>query len=153
MAAGAGAALGSALFPEIVRGASATRGAPKRVIFFLQNQGFDPLTAIPAGLKESCSLLFASDNQLGDASKANQRDKSTNVKHGGDYITIGRGDVDDGVEPGEGSAYLPRRPLSSCVHFRRLAGWASATATASRSRSVWRCTTSESPGRAPISST
>jgi hypothetical protein len=56
MAAGAGAALGSAIFPEIARGATTAKGAPKRVIFFLQNQGFDPATAIPKGLVESCSL-------------------------------------------------------------------------------------------------
>jgi hypothetical protein len=31
-------------------------GAPKRVIFFLQNQGFDPATCVPAGMKESGSL-------------------------------------------------------------------------------------------------
>ncbi|MEI6536661.1 MAG: hypothetical protein WCN98_15050, partial [Verrucomicrobiaceae bacterium] len=31
-------------------------GGPKRVIFFLQNHGFDPLTCIPKGLVESCSL-------------------------------------------------------------------------------------------------
>lgn len=56
MAASAGAAIGSSLLPEFARAATVTRGAPKRVIFFLQNQGFDPATAIPAGLAESCSL-------------------------------------------------------------------------------------------------
>lgn len=29
---------------------------PKRIIFFLQNQGFEPLTAIPEHVKKSCSL-------------------------------------------------------------------------------------------------
>jgi hypothetical protein len=60
MAVGAGAALGSALFPDLLRGATPTatiqKGSPKRVIFFLQNQGFDPATAIPRGLRESVSL-------------------------------------------------------------------------------------------------
>lgn len=31
-------------------------GSPKRVIFFLQNQGFDPATCVPAGMKESGAL-------------------------------------------------------------------------------------------------
>lgn len=31
-------------------------GPPKRVVFFLQNQGFDPATCIPAGMKESGAL-------------------------------------------------------------------------------------------------
>jgi hypothetical protein len=31
-------------------------GGPKRIIFFLQNHGFDPLTCIPKGLSESCAL-------------------------------------------------------------------------------------------------
>lgn len=60
MAAGAGAAMGSGIFPGILQaGATATRqttGSPKRVIFFLQNQGFDPVTCIPKGLNENVSL-------------------------------------------------------------------------------------------------
>ena len=55
MAVGAGATLGSALLPGIASAAS-SKGTPKRVIFFLQNQGFDPATAIPAGLVESVAL-------------------------------------------------------------------------------------------------
>ncbi len=31
-------------------------GRPKRVVFFLQNQGFDPETCVPAGMKASSSL-------------------------------------------------------------------------------------------------
>jgi hypothetical protein len=31
-------------------------GSPKRVVFFLQNQGFDPATCVPAGMKESGAL-------------------------------------------------------------------------------------------------
>jgi len=55
VAAGAGAAFGSTLLPKLAQ-AAPSRGRPKRVIFFLQNQGFDPATAIPPGLKESVSL-------------------------------------------------------------------------------------------------
>ncbi len=64
MAAGAGAALGFSLFPNQMF-AAATPGtasskigstSPKRVIFFLQNQGFDPATCIPEGMKRSGSL-------------------------------------------------------------------------------------------------
>lgn len=56
---GLGSALGSAMFPELAQAASAFSGGPKRVIFFLQNQGFDPATAIPAGMKNSGSLAKA----------------------------------------------------------------------------------------------
>jgi len=62
MAAGAGAALGLSLFPERLLasslGTSSTTAAssPKRIIFFLQNQGFDPATCIPEGMKRSGSL-------------------------------------------------------------------------------------------------
>ncbi len=60
MATGVGALLGTGLFPDLARAADKpviqTAGGPKRVIFFLQNHGFDPLTCIPNGLKESCAL-------------------------------------------------------------------------------------------------
>ena len=60
MATGVGALLGTSLFPGLARAADTpiiqTAGGPKRVIFFLQNHGFDPLTCIPKGLVESCSL-------------------------------------------------------------------------------------------------
>jgi hypothetical protein len=61
LAAGAGAALGSAAFPEFAQAAAskASAGGPKRIIFFLQNQGFDPATCIPAGMKNSGSLAGA----------------------------------------------------------------------------------------------
>lgn len=57
LASGAGAALGLSLFPEQLL-ASPIRSAssPKRIIFFLQNQGFDPATCIPEGMKRSGSL-------------------------------------------------------------------------------------------------
>ncbi len=56
MAAGVGAAFGSALLPASVRAAASTKGTPKRVIFFLQNQGFDPATCVPKDLKSGASL-------------------------------------------------------------------------------------------------
>jgi len=59
MATGVGAALGSSMFPDLSRAASASSGGPKRVIFFMQNQGFDPGTCIPAGMKNSGSLAKA----------------------------------------------------------------------------------------------
>jgi len=60
MVATAGAAFGSPLLPGISYGAPrATGGGPKRIIFFLQNQGFDPATCIPAGMTASGSLAKA----------------------------------------------------------------------------------------------
>lgn len=64
---GAGAAFGSAAFPGLTGAAAKSTsaagrvasGGPKRVIFFLQNQGFDPKTCIPAGMKNSGSLAKA----------------------------------------------------------------------------------------------
>ncbi len=58
-AASAGAAFGTSLFPGIAQAARSSSGGPKRVIFFLQNQGFDPKTCIPAGMKNSGSLAKA----------------------------------------------------------------------------------------------
>jgi hypothetical protein len=62
----AGAVFGSAAFPGFGEGAakspttvSRVSGGPKRIIFFLQNQGFDPATCIPAGMKNSGSLAGA----------------------------------------------------------------------------------------------
>jgi hypothetical protein len=55
-AAGAGAALGSSLSPASVQAAVAKTGSPKRIIFFLQNQGFDPSTCVPKGLTSDTSL-------------------------------------------------------------------------------------------------
>ena len=56
---GLGSALGSAMFPELAQAASAFSGGPRRVIFFLQNQGFDPKTCIPVGMNNSGSLAKA----------------------------------------------------------------------------------------------
>lgn len=54
-----GAGLGCQLLPEFAFGSESTGGGPKRVVFFLQNQGFDPNTCIPDGVKRSRSLAKA----------------------------------------------------------------------------------------------
>ncbi len=51
----------AAMFPGIARAAFADpkynlAGGPKRVVFFMQNQGFDPKTCIPVSMKNSGSL-------------------------------------------------------------------------------------------------
>ena len=51
----AATAVTTPLFPEPAQATPAKKKL-KRVIFFLQNQGFDPYTAIPKGLKEAASL-------------------------------------------------------------------------------------------------
>ncbi len=56
MAVGVGTAFGPTLCPTSVRAATAKAGSPKRIIFFLQNQGFDPATCVPEGLDETSSL-------------------------------------------------------------------------------------------------
>ncbi len=59
VATGLGAAFGSPLIPDQVKAAPAVSGKPKRVIFFLQNQGLDPATCVPKellGAKASTSL-------------------------------------------------------------------------------------------------
>jgi hypothetical protein len=59
LAAGVGAAVGSAILPGSVQAAAAKAGTPKRIIFFMQNQGFDPATCIPKGMSSSGSLAKA----------------------------------------------------------------------------------------------
>lgn len=59
IAGGAGAALGASLLPEQLMAASNGSSTPKRIVFFMQNQGFDPATCIPAGMKSSGSLAKA----------------------------------------------------------------------------------------------
>lgn len=59
IATGMGAALGSSAFPGIAQAVSSVSGGPKRIVFFMQNQGFDPATCIPAGMKSSGSLAGA----------------------------------------------------------------------------------------------
>ena len=57
VAAGAGAALGTSLVPGRLMASPSRRGRTlKRVVFFMQNQGFDPKTCIPDGMASSGSL-------------------------------------------------------------------------------------------------
>ena len=64
VAAGTGAALGLSLSPQHLLASPASKslagsGGPKRIVFFLQNQGFDPETCIPSGMSSSGSLAKA----------------------------------------------------------------------------------------------
>ena len=59
MAVGSGAALGLSLYHQRLLAAPAGGGSPKRIVFFLQNQGFDPATCIPEGMTRSGSLAKA----------------------------------------------------------------------------------------------
>ena len=54
----AAAAVATPLLPSLAQAATG-KGKPKRIIFFLQNQGFDPKTCIPAGMTNSGSLAKA----------------------------------------------------------------------------------------------
>lgn len=56
MTAAAGACGGGLLPGQTLAAAAAASGGPKRIIFFLQNQGFDPKTCVPAGMTSSGSL-------------------------------------------------------------------------------------------------
>ncbi|WP_339888578.1 DUF1552 domain-containing protein [Rhodopirellula europaea] len=56
LAVGAGAALGAPILPQRLLASPTPNATPKRIIFFMQNQGFDPKTCIPAGMKHSGSL-------------------------------------------------------------------------------------------------
>ena len=57
---GMAAGVGASFLPSIASAAALPRkGSPKRVVFFLQNQGFDPNTCIPAGITRSDSLAKA----------------------------------------------------------------------------------------------
>lgn len=59
MAAGAGAAFALPLSSQNLFASTLGNTAPKRVIFFMQNQGFDPKTCIPEGMTRSGSLAKA----------------------------------------------------------------------------------------------
>ena len=59
IAATAGAAFGSTLLPGNLFASAASTTTPKRVVFFMQNQGFDPATCIPDGMSSSGSLAKA----------------------------------------------------------------------------------------------
>ncbi|MEC8779436.1 MAG: DUF1552 domain-containing protein, partial [Verrucomicrobiota bacterium] len=59
LAAGFGAVVGGGFLPNQTFGIGSTASPMKRVIFFLQNQGFDPATCIPGGMNASGSLANA----------------------------------------------------------------------------------------------
>jgi len=59
MASGFGAAFATPLLPAQLTASPASNTTRKRVIFFMQNQGFDPKTCIPAGMSHSGSLAKA----------------------------------------------------------------------------------------------
>ena len=54
----AAATVATPLLPSLAKAATGKR-KPKRIIFFLQNQGFDPRTCIPDGMNSSGSLAKA----------------------------------------------------------------------------------------------
>ena len=56
IAAGAGSALTVSMDPQRLLAATDESRTTKRVIFFMQNQGFDPKTCIPEGMPQSGSL-------------------------------------------------------------------------------------------------
>ena len=59
MAVGAGAVMTAAMKPGNAMAAPVKGRTTKRVIFFMQNQGFDPKTCIPEGMSSSGSLANA----------------------------------------------------------------------------------------------
>lgn len=59
MAAATGAALGLPLVSGQAHASTTVHGTPKRVVFFLQNQGFDPKTCLPEGVGRNGSLAGA----------------------------------------------------------------------------------------------
>ncbi|MBL8825487.1 MAG: DUF1552 domain-containing protein [Planctomycetaceae bacterium] len=59
LAVGTGAAWGLSSSWKSLEAATTSGGGPKRIVFFLQNQGFDPATCIPAGMSSSGSLAKA----------------------------------------------------------------------------------------------
>ena len=56
MAVGAGAAIGLSMLPPRLMASAAGKTNTKRIVFFMQNQGFDPATCIPKGMAASGSL-------------------------------------------------------------------------------------------------
>ncbi len=59
IAASTGAAWGASLVPERLLASPLSSAAPKRIVFFMQNQGFDPKTCVPEGMTHSGSLAKA----------------------------------------------------------------------------------------------
>ncbi|MDZ4848368.1 MAG: DUF1552 domain-containing protein [Pirellulaceae bacterium] len=59
MAASTGAAFGTSLAPQRLLASPISNTTPKRIVFFMQNQGFDPKTCVPIGMSSSGSLAKA----------------------------------------------------------------------------------------------
>lgn len=59
IAASTGAAFGAPLAPQRVMASTGGSATPKRIVFFMQNQGFHPGTCIPEGMKNSGLLAKA----------------------------------------------------------------------------------------------
>ena len=59
IALGSGTAVCASLHPERLLASPVSNAAPKRIVFFLQNQGFEPATCIPEGMISSGSLAKA----------------------------------------------------------------------------------------------
>ena len=59
MATGVGTALGTSILPGRLMASTTNNTTPKRIVFFMQNQGSDPKTCIPAGMTSSGSLAKA----------------------------------------------------------------------------------------------
>ena len=82
MAAGIGTAAAAPIVPGFAK-STAQAGKPKRIIFFLQNQGFDPYTAIPKGLKEDAALdSFKLEDPVKDLEPIKDRLHIINGLHG-----------------------------------------------------------------------
>ena len=58
-AAGAGAAFGTSVLPQHLLAGTDAGKTPKRIVFFMQNQGFHPKTCVPVGMNSSGSLANA----------------------------------------------------------------------------------------------
>ncbi|TWU32174.1 DUF1552 domain-containing protein [Novipirellula artificiosorum] len=59
IAASSGATFAASLTPKRLLASPTRKAVPKRIVFFMQNQGFDPKTCIPEGMKSSGSLANA----------------------------------------------------------------------------------------------
>lgn len=59
IAAGTGATCSAPLLSQPLHASPGSSSTPKRIVFFMQNQGFDPKTCIPQGMTSSGSLAKA----------------------------------------------------------------------------------------------
>ena len=59
-----GAAFGASLVPgRLMASPFASNTTPKRIIFFMQNQGFDPMTCIPDAFNSGIGLIKLKANE------------------------------------------------------------------------------------------